>query len=246
MYFETALKAFNHVADIVNGKAEPTQVVEITNQPPLNSIKKINNALIKYEMNTPIWQHNETSHIVAERIAAGTGYMFNRNITNIYADSKLKCKDERAFRKLWRKTNGTLQGNGKIPKATEATSDLRVNEQKSYIIANQAHGLLDTDPYHGKVAVDRTHLIPASVTGIEVSPGLIIDFNSNLNRYEMENFETQVLKINRSIPIEWITVVSFTPDGFLYVKYIILDLNIGKIIRKEKFIDKSWDYLWFS
>ena len=48
MYFETALKAFNHVADIVNGKAEPTQVVEITNQPPLNSIKKINNVLIKY------------------------------------------------------------------------------------------------------------------------------------------------------------------------------------------------------
>ena len=52
MYFETALKAFNHVADIVNGKAEPTQVIEITNRSPLNSIKKINNVLVKYKMNT--------------------------------------------------------------------------------------------------------------------------------------------------------------------------------------------------
>lgn len=253
MYFKTALQSFNHISDIAKGKIPPTQVIEIDNSHPLTTVREVVDKLFDYPTNTPIWQHDNTNyvHIAAERIKKGTGLLFNRSILNLYADSKLNCQTETAFRRLWKKTNNTLRGEGKLPNATsQTTSDVRTSAQKSLIIANQDIGRLPSDPYKGKnVGVDRTHLIPATVTGVEVSPGLIIDFNSQLNRNEMRQFEQETLRYNRNHSIIWITRVAFNSRGLLTIKYIIISYNenekTGKIIREARFTDKTWDYLWF-
>lgn len=254
MYFKTALQSFNYIKDIAKGKIPLTQVIEIDNSHPLTTVWEVVDKLFDYPTNTPIWQHDNTNyvHIAAERIKKGTGYLFNRSILNLYADNKIRCKTETEFRNLWKKKNKSLKGDGKIPDATsQTTSDVRKSEQKSLIIANQDVGRLPNDPYKGKkVEVDRTHLIPSTVTGIEVSPGLIIDFNSRLNRNEMRNFEQKVLKYNRNHSIIWITRVSFNKKGLLVIKYIIISYNEnikkGKIINEARFTDRTWSYLWFS
>lgn len=253
MYFKTALQSFNYINDIAKGKIPPTQVVEISDKHPLTTVWEVVDKLFDYPTNTPIWQHdnNRYVHIAAERIKKGTGYLFNRSILNLYADKNMNCQTETAFRNLWKKQNKTLRGDGKIPNASgQTTSDVRTAEQKSLIIANQDAGRLPSDPYKGKkVEVDRTHLIPSSVTGIEVSLGLIIDFNSRLNRNEMRNFEQEILKYNRNHSIIWITRVSFNSKGLLSIKYIIISYNenekTGKIFKEARFTDRTWSYLWF-
>ncbi|MGX5378177.1 hypothetical protein ACWCL1_08040 [Ligilactobacillus sp. LYQ135] len=201
---------------------------------PLTDLSNLKLKLKEVDDNSVIWQHNRQYHMVAMYIKKGTGYSYNRDIYDLYYSG---VNTLAKFRKQWEKTNHNLrlEYDGKIPKTTKSKSSNDRRKQKSYIVAEQT----------AQTLVDRTHLIPVSVTGIEYHRGLLIDYDREANRGGMNDFERQVLKINTEKDIIWTTSVfpSKKKKG-LVLRYIIFNHD-WKIIKKKDFIDTKNIYNWY-
>lgn len=148
-------------------------------------------------------------------------------------------KTPRKFKQAWLKENGNYDVDGKIPIVkTDFAGNERV-KQESYIVAE----LNSTTQF--KHPIDRTHLIPLPVTGIEFHRGLLIDFDGQLNRGAMNEFEAKVLKKTEYKDIIWVAVVFSTKKHNLAIREIAYDSN-WNLICHQTFIDKNHKYYWFA
>lgn len=174
--------------------------------------------------------------MAAVYIKQGTGFLYNRGIYNLY---KSGVKTIPALKKRWLKINHNLKDDGKIPQTkTDHASDAR-NKQESYVVARKS----SNQEFENKI--DRTHLIPFPVTGIEHHKGLLVDFDAELNRGGMNNFERKALNLSNYKDIIWVALVYPTNDNFLAIREIAFDKN-WHILGNKCFIDKSHRYYWYN
>lgn len=204
---------------------------------PLNRVNGLKKALSIAGHNVAIWQHDWDFHVAAIYIEKGTGFNYNRAIYNLYKSSSIKTIAD--FKKSWIKTNGNIAGNGQIPKVhTNHASDER-SKQKSYIVAKEP----GQNNINGQI--DRTHLIPLSVTGIEYHKGLLIDFSASLNRQDMNDFEQKALKLTKNQDIIWTSIVFPTKNNYLAIREIVFDKK-WNILGNKTFVDQKNAYWWFN
>lgn len=231
IYFQTARKIFVRLKN-----KECTEVREVKKY-PLNRISGLQKALSVAGHNVAIWQHDWDFHVAAIYIEKGTGFNYNRAIYNLYKSSNVKTIAD--FKKSWIKTNGSIAGDGQIPKVRiDHASDER-SKQKSYIVA-KAPGKNDINDQ-----IDRTHLIPLSVTGIEYHKGLLIDFSASLNRQDMNDFEKKSLNLTKQQDIIWASIVFPTKDNYLAIREIVFNKE-WKILGSKTFTDRKNAYWWFN
>ena len=231
MLFKTAQQIFQKIQ-----RQNCTMVREVESY-PLNRIDGLRRAIKVAGDNVAIWQHGWDYHVAAIKIKKGTGFNYNRQIYNLYQSG---IKTLPAFKKAWFKTNKTLKGQGNIPtiKANYASDERKT--QKSFIVAENPPTTV-----HGKIhLVDRTHLIPFSVTGIEYHKGLLIDFDSVLNRGPMNTFEQENLKLSNMQDIIWATIVFITNKDHLAIKEMAFNTNY-QLINYKTVIDMQHSYLWY-
>lgn len=137
------------------------------------------------------------------------------------------------FKNAWRKVNGNNFNDGIIPTVKNNYSSQERQKQESFIVAEN----------NNKYPTDRTHLIPLSVTGIECHRGLLIDFDSDLNRNQMNNFEQDSLSLTKNQDIIWISIVKQVKNGLL-LKELIFDTQY-QMLKYHNFIDNRHNYIWW-
>lgn len=239
--FPQALSRFKRTLQRKNSGG--TTVYEVKSH-LLKNIEDTKKTLNGVPNNCVIWQHTPVVHIVAIELARGTGLDYSRNFFELIKEGIETSED---FTKLWFDYNGNFE-EGIVP-SVDNPSFMQSNRKKlkSLIVADTKHqresryitGSLEEN------TVDRTHLIPFTATGIENNPGIMIDFDSWLNRNPMEEFETKVLKYNRNHDITWITVV-YGNDSGLNLEYLIFKPGTNHIITRAHWVDDRRDYYWFT
>lgn len=215
-------------------QGECTEVREVQSY-HLNQLNGLKKAISCVGTNVAIWQHEWDYHVAAIHIKKGNGFRYNRSIYNLYQSG---IKTPHKFKQAWLKENGDYDSDGKIPTVKTDFAGNERNKQESYIVAR-----LDQDTKL-KNPIDRTHLIPLPVTGIEFHRGLLIDFDGKLNRGSMNEFENKILKLSAYKDIIWITIVFITPKNGLAIREIAYDEN-WKLISSKTFIDINHYYYWF-
>lgn len=219
-----------------------TNVYEVQHK-LLTSVNDIKIIVDSIPTNSVIWQHTPKIHLVAIKIKKGTGFNYSRRFYELIhkgIDSPQK------FKELWYETN---YGNiiGEIPRMNHNFTQSRRKSLKSFIVADTSNELA-SKYIKGNLpenTVDRTHLIPFPITGIENNPAVIIDYDGWLNRNPMQKFENEVLRLTNKKSILWITSVFGNSKG-LNLQYLIYDPNSGKLLRRAKWIDDRWHYYWYS
>lgn len=206
---------------------------------PVTTAKSVYKTLGKVDKNTPIWQHTPTYHIAAMYLQKGSGDDFSRPLIDLY-HSGIHTMDE--FKKAWFEHNmGEFEGDIPKPKSSFTMNGRR--KQRSYIVADTAHENIHSQlPNLPENGVDRTHLIPFTAIGKERSIGLLIDYDSYLNRNDMNDYENRILRRNREQDLIWITSIYPTRKGLTW-RYLILDAG-GHTISRAKWIDDRWPYYW--
>ena len=206
----------------------------------LNRTANIKRAMQLYPPGTPIWQHTPWWHTAMIHIVRGHVIDFNRQLVNLIASGVTTVAK---FKQAWVKTNGSTRDQGSWPDVV--TNDYvgkTRQKQCSYIVADQSVPKKTSRLPTTTVAVDRTHLIPFSVTGVENNPGLLIDFDAWLNRNPMEEFERTMQAHAKLGDVYWITLV-LPIHGNLQVRYFIYDEH-WLPIQHRFFTDDRWEYIW--
>ncbi|EDP6423498.1 hypothetical protein FVI60_08945 [Campylobacter jejuni] len=235
---EFALKKFNNVLKNVRYGGTPIREVISVSLDTLDNIKKVITMLPPH---TAIWQHNMNYHFVAIYIEKGRGYSYSRDFLDLISDG---VDTEEKFLDAWESINGSKE-IGKIPKTQHQATKTSRQKQSSYIVADVGAGENKQSKIEGKLngnGVDRTHLISSQITGIENHKGLLIDYDSWLNRIPINKFEIQALKISNYRDIVWTTMVYQKSDG-LHFKCIIYNENF-EILMQNEWIDDRWKYIW--
>lgn len=222
-----------------------TTVYEVRSK-PLTVPRTICEMLEQLNPGDVIWQHTPQYHVAAVKIIKGHGWDYGRNYLDLIYNG---IDTPEKFEAAWAKRNGKNAREGYVPRSdknTSVTSAVRA-QQESYVVAKSL-----TPNRNSKIAgslgidgdsVDRTHLIPVTVTGIENHKGLLIDYDSWLNRNPMVKFEQEVLKLNRYKTLYWIAFIQQLKVGLVW-RYYIFDLN-HQLVRKARWIDDRWDYEWW-
>lgn len=228
IYLSTAEEIFKRIQS-----KKATNVYQVTTC-RLKDMANLKKKLRMVEKNSVIWQHTHDYHMCAIFIRKGTGYNYNRDIYDLYCSGVNTLSK---FRYRWKKLNHNLKKDydGKIPQTSQSKSSNDRRNQESYIVAKQTL----------RTHVDRTHLIPVSVTGIECHRGILIDYDSHLNRGPMNEFEQTILKITMQQDIIWTaTVFPSTKKEGLVLRYIIFNKE-WEMLKKKDFIDSVNTYNWY-
>lgn len=210
----------------------------------IKDVRTVKETLSKVPCNSVIWQHTPELHVAAIVLKKGSSYNYSRRFYELIhkgIDTPTK------FQKAWVLNTLDLQSDV-MPnlKGTSFTGNNR-RKLKPFIVA-------DTDvEYESKYIagsldqnnVDRTHLIPFTAIGVDNNPGVMIDYDSWLNRNPMQQFEDRMLKINEHRTITWITSIYGSSRGLNW-KYLIYDTHTDKLIDKAHWIDDRWKYYWYT
>ncbi|HBK5747161.1 MULTISPECIES: hypothetical protein [Enterococcus] len=94
----------------------------------------------------------------------------------------------------------------------------------------------------GKEAFDRTHIVPIGFHGTESDNRLLVGWNSNQNRVQINKFEKKVRKFNDRKTILWFADICKQPDGTAKWEAVIFDEN-GKKVMSETWHDKA-KFVW--
>ena len=151
------------------------------------------------------------------------------------------------FDVAWDKSNPNSDV-GIFPKIKSSLTNYERSKLESYIVNNEYMGEnldseLDTNREQNNL--DRTHLIPVTVTGIENNKAVLIMFDSYLNQVPLKNFENKILQLNENQDLIWWCVITKKEDtDFLEWYYIILDTD-GEVIDSFHVTDDRWYYDWY-
>lgn len=213
-----------------------TDVYEVLSY-PLTDVNTIAATLNKLPMNSVIWQHTSTLHIAAMKMKRGSAFDYSRTfyeLINQGIDTPQKfeeyAKNAKNIDSL-SKSSFTHASRNKLKSFIVA--DTSVKNESKYISGQLSNA-----------TVDRTHLIPFTAIGIENNPGLLIDYDSWLNRNPMLEFEKRALKLNGIYDLIWITSVYSGRKGLNW-KYLIYDSQTGHLLKKAHWIDDRWKYFWY-
>ncbi len=211
---------------------------------PLDNIDHIKKALNATGPGVVVWQHTSLYHTVAMRIEKGEGFNYSRIMLDLIAKG---VTDTQAFEKAWEITNGDkTRGNLPILDGGSATANSR-KKHSSYIVVDQDIPPKKVSSVKGRLPqmqVDRTHLIPSGVTGIENHKALLIDFDGWLNEVPMNEFEQIMINKTKRQDIIWVaSIKNNLINHSLTWEYIILD-NQYNIINSRKWLDDRWTYIW--
>lgn len=220
-----------------------TEVYEVQSY-LIKNVRTVKTTLNKVPINSVIWQHTPELHVAAITLQKGSGYNYSRRFYELLhkgIDTPSK------FKQAWVLNTLDLQ-DVELPnlKGTSFTGNNR-RKAKLFIVADTdtefasqyIDGRLDQN------SVDRTHLIPFTAIGIDNNPGVMIDYDSWLNRNPMQQFEDKILKINERRTITWITSIYGTRKGLNW-KYLIYDTHTDKLIDRAHWIDDRWKYYWYT
>lgn len=224
-------------------KAGGTEIYEVQSC-LIKNVRTVKSILNKVPINSVIWQHTPELHVAAITLEKGSGYNYSRRFYELIhkgIDSPTK------FKKAWLANTLNIQDD-EIPnlKGTSFTGNSR-KKAKLFIVADTAveyesqfiEGSLEQN------SADRTHLIPFTAIGIDNNPGIMIDYDSWLNRNPMQQFEDKILKLNEYRTITWITSVYGNQNGLNW-KYLIYDTHSDKLIDKAHWVDDRWKYYWYT
>lgn len=236
-----AIDQFNRTLSHINDGGTPVREVLTF---PLNNIDRIKKALKAVGPGVVVWQHTSLYHTVAMHIAKGEGFNYSRIMLDLIAKG---VTDQDTFEKAWKLTNGgKTRGNFPVLEGGSATANSR-KKHSSYIVVNQGIPPKEISSVKGKLTqmqVDRTHLIPSGVTGIENHKALLIDFDGWLNEVPMNEFEQLMVNKTKQQDIIWIAYVKNNlANHSITWKYIILD-NQYNIINMREWLDDRWTYIW--
>lgn len=93
-----------------------------------------------------------------------------------------------------------------------------------------------------KVSYDRTHLIPIGFHGSESDDRLLVGWNSELNRGQMNEWEKNVKKYNKKNTILWFVDIERNNDDSVTWKAIIWN-DKGKKVMDAEWTDDS-KFVW--
>ncbi len=235
-------------------EAGGTPVYEVTSK-PLTKISSVLNQLDQLDgTNQIIWQHTDKYHLAAIKIQQDTGYTYSRTYVDMYYQG-IKNHDE--FAQAWAKRNHfklrenqqiSPDSQGYLPqtKKNSSTTSQERRKQASYIVADRdlRNPNSKIPGAIGNATVDRTHLIPFTVTGIESHRGLLIDYDSWLNRGPMQDFEQTVLKYIRHHTVYWITAINPSSKGLEW-RYLIYNDDRKTLAFHQTWYDDRWMYSWY-
>lgn len=237
---EFALNKFRRVLD--NVKKGGTSVREVVTI-PLNNIADIKKIFSIVPHHTAIWKHNDKVHFAGIYIERGKGFSYSREYLDLISDG---VNTDKKFLDLWNNTNGNKLV-GVIPKTRHQATKTSRQKHESYIVADVKYGINRKSIIRGslgndKEGIDRTHLISSQITGIENHKGLLIDYDSWLNRTPMNKFESDVLNMTKYRDIIWTALVWQNHKG-LHLKYTMYDSNYN-VIATRQWTDDRWRYIW--
>ncbi|MCC4370494.1 hypothetical protein LMB49_03665 [Limosilactobacillus reuteri] len=236
-----AIQQFNRTLNHINDGGTPVREVLTF---PLNTIDRIKKALQAVGPGVVVWQHTSAYHAVAMHITKGEGFNYSRIMLDLIAKG---VTDIDSFEEAWQLTNGDqTRGNFPILGGGSATANSR-KKHSSYIIVDQDIPPKEISSIKGELTemqVDRTHLIPSGVTGIENHKALLIDFDGWLNEVPMNEFEQLMLNKTKQQDIIWIAYVknNLLSHNITW-KYIIMDEQYN-IINSREWVDDRWTYIW--
>lgn len=222
--------------NVKNGGTKVYEVISV----PLITGNDVRRVIDQLGPQVAIWQHTPHRHVAAIYIEKGHGYGYNRKILNLI-DKGIDTKKK--FDEYYRKNK---YGLDQVPVSAYGVTTNARNRQRSYIVADTSYHNSNSKYIHGEIkdeTVDRTHLIPAQVTGIENSKGLLIDFDSFLNRNEMNQYENDILKVTNRQDILWTTTIYPDPRGLVW-QYLMFDEDMNPVSRHQ-WIDDRWRYFWY-
>lgn len=217
-----------------------------------------------------IWQHTPRLHAVCCYIEQGEAYAYSRKgidlyrtirngINNVAKAKSISATDmehegfsmkngkmvEKYFDVAWNTAN---KGHdiGLFPKTTgSASSSARAGGE--FYIVRQKGSKPNPDsvlPQRMKPNVDRTHLIPVTVTGIEKNKAVLIMFDNYLNQVTLNNFENKMLRrIQKYQDVIWWTIVTRNEDYELEWYYVMYNPD-GTILDTLHVTDDRWNYIW--
>lgn len=93
-----------------------------------------------------------------------------------------------------------------------------------------------------KVSYDRTHLIPIGFHGSESDDRLLIGWNSNLNRGEMNEWEKNVKRYNKKNDILWFIDIQKNVNGTVSWQSTVWN-NKGKEVFNGSWLDTD-KFMW--
>ncbi len=238
---QSAIEQFNRTLEHINrGGTSVREVITF----PLNTIHNIKKTLQIVGPEVVVWQHTNLYHTVAMYIPKGKGNNYSRIMLDLIAKG---ITNEKAFKELWRKFNGDNdKGDYPILEGGSTTANSR-KKHASYIVVDQDIPPKENSSIDGKspqLKIDRTHLIPAGITGIESHKALLIDFDGWLNEVPMNKFERTIIDKTRHQDIVWIAYVkNQVINNSIDWHYVILDNQYRKI-SSRKWVDDRWTYIW--
>lgn len=219
---------------------------------PLTYKENVMSILNREKHGTLIWQHTNAFHAVCIYVEAGKGYRFNRAGLDLYSvmeNNGINMRDKEEVRAcfdvVWNKANDN-QNYGVFPKTKSSATTRERRKLASYIVADLDKGenpksRIPSLPIN---AVDRTHLVPVTITGIENNKAVVILFDAYLNQNTLKNFEDRMLEVIQKQDVIWWVVIQKTADGLLEWNYIICDSQ-GNLIDSLRVVDDRWFYYWW-
>lgn len=217
-----------------------------------------------------IWQHTPRMHAVCCYIEQGQAYAYSRNGIDLYRTIHNGMKNVAKAKGIlpadmeregYSMRNGKMVGKyfdvawdtanhghdvGLFPKTKgSATSSARAGGE--FYIVRQKGSKPNPDsvlPKRAKLNVDRTHLIPMTVTGIERNKAVLIMFDSYLNQVPLNQFEQKMLKkIQKYQDVIWWAIVTRNEDYELEWYYVMCNPD-GTVLDKLHVTDDRWNYVW--
>lgn len=248
---DSAKDMFLKMVDKINN--DPTTLKEYI-QKPLTYRKNVLEILSNEKKGTIIWQHTDRVHVACMYLKRGSGFIYSRggiDLYNLFEKNGIDMTDEdevgKYFDVAWDKSNPNSDV-GIFPKIKSSLTNYERSKLESYIVNNEYMGEnldseLDTNREQNNL--DRTHLIPVTVTGIENNKAVLIMFDSYLNQVPLKNFENKILQLNEDQDLIWWCVITKKEDtDFLEWYYVILDTD-GKVIDSFHVTDDRWYYDWY-
>lgn len=224
-------------------------------QLPLTYKENVLEVISNEDPGTIIWQHTDKVHVACIYIKQGSGYDYSRSgidLYNVFEHNGIDMTDldqiGHYFDVAWEHTNDAGSNFGIFPKVTSSITRYERSRLESYIIRDESipENVDSSIPKRKVNRLDRTHLIPVSVTGIENNRSVLIMFDSWLNQNTLREFEERILRITRHQDVIWWVVITKNNQDPKHLdwNYIILD-SLGNVLDSLRVTDDRWSYNWY-